>query len=161
LVQFQQTQAAGVLPLTAFSHSEAAGVGFPVDRPIGDEREAATMSPSPAAAASEPREAESAWVSDAEELAERVDWYLNQLTPRQLCQALGVGTTKQAFLVLCGLPNETAEQVLALLPRRQARKVRQDMRRMGRLQLCEIDRAKQAIAEIALRLFSETESLAA
>ena len=162
--QFQQTQAAGVLPLKPFPRlhpdsvsqsAEASGIAF------------AEEIPTVAAHADAEGHASTPWshdpqpVCEADELAERVDSFLNQLPPQQLCQALGMVSTKEAFLVLCGLPNETAEEILGMLPRRQSRKVRHDMRRMGRLQLCEIDQAKQAVAEIALRLTSRREALAA
>ena len=90
--------------------------------------------------------------AEAERQAESVDRVLMALAPKDLCRALGMVTTEQAFLVLCGLPNATAENALALLPRRLSRKVRSDMRRLGQLQLSEIDNAKLVVAEVALRL---------
>ena len=88
----------------------------------------------------------------SERQAESVDRVLTALTPKDLCRALGMVTTEQAFLVLCGLPNTTAENALALLPRRTSRRVRSDMRRLGQLQLADIDAAKLVVAEVALRL---------
>ncbi|MEL6111111.1 MAG: FliG C-terminal domain-containing protein [Planctomycetota bacterium] len=87
-----------------------------------------------------------------ERQAESVDRVLTALPPKELCRALGMVTTEEAFLVLCGLPNTTAENALALLPRRTSRKVRSDMRRLGQLQLSDIDAAKLVVAEVALRL---------
>ena len=168
--QFQQTQAAGVLPLQSALQREFRDASSHAAYPVARERPAAT--PSHAVSAATPVQVRipvhgnalpnaNAMDSQAEELAERVDLFLTQLSPQQLCRALGMASTKQAFLVLCGLPNETAERVLDLLPRRQSRKVRQDMRRMGRLQLSEIDHAKQVVAEIALRIAERPEALAA
>ncbi len=97
----------------------------------------------------------------AKEIAERVDRYLVQLPDSVLCHALGQVSTKQAFLVLCGLPNAKAEAVLDKLPRRQSRKVRSDMRKMGQLQLSDIDAAKQCVAQIAIGLSSMRDSMAA
>lgn len=88
----------------------------------------------------------------SERQAESVDRVLTALAPADLCRALGMVTTEQAFLVLCGLPNTTAENALALLPRRTSRRVRSDMRRLGQLQLSDIDAAKLVVAEVALRL---------
>ncbi|MEO1525646.1 MAG: FliG C-terminal domain-containing protein [Planctomycetota bacterium] len=90
--------------------------------------------------------------TEADRQAESVDRVLIALAPRDLCRALGMVTTEQAFLVLCGLPNATAEKALDLLPRRMARRVRTDMRRIGQLHLADIDAAKLVVAEVALRL---------
>ena len=89
---------------------------------------------------------------DTDRQAEKVDRVLASLSPKELCRALGMVSTEQAFFVLCGLPNDRAESILALLPRRQSRKVRADMRRLGTLQLSEIDAAKLVVAQVALRL---------
>ncbi|MCA9138503.1 MAG: hypothetical protein KDB00_17145 [Planctomycetales bacterium] len=156
--QFRQTQAAGVLPTVAMerSMSSDAACSSPTPNHVlpirGTDRFDA-----PPERVDHMKDAE----FDAAELAERIDRFLIQLPPRELCRALGLATTKQAFLVLCGLPNEKAEQALELLPRRKSRKVRSDMRRMGQLQLCEIDSAKQVIAQIALRITTRPESFAA
>lgn len=162
--QYQQTQAAGVLPPTSDSGPDSPRLK-PTTRSeridVDYRSETVRLQRANQDSVEHDLRLQPAFASDADELAERVDRYLNELSPQQLCQALGKATTKQAFLVLCGLPNETAEKVLGMLPRRQSRKVRQDMRRMGRLQLCEIDEAKQAVAELSLRLASPQEAIAA
>ncbi|PAY19422.1 hypothetical protein CKO51_11165 [Rhodopirellula sp. SM50] len=162
--QFHQTQAAGVLP-SALRQNEsrpsrqpqddASGQG-PVVLPINDRRYAVD-----APRADEADAYAEEMLCHPAELAERVDRFLTQLPPQELCRALGMVSTKQAFLVLCGLPNETAETVLDMLPRRQSRKVRSDMRRMGQLQLSDIDAAKQIVAQIALRFTQQSTSFAA
>ncbi|MCC9600078.1 hypothetical protein LOC67_05855 [Stieleria sp. JC731] len=96
-----------------------------------------------------------------DELLREIDKFLQQLPPRELCRALAMVTTRQAFLVLCGLPNEKAEAVLALLPRRKAKKVRSDMRSIGPLQLSDIDDAKRVLAEIAIEQQKDDLSVAA
>lgn len=96
---------------------------------------------------------------EAERMASQIDRVLLQLAPKDLCRALGHATTRQAFLVLCGLPNETAETILGMLPRRKSRQVQMDMRKMGQLQLSEIDEAKKAVAEIAIRLTLDLQTL--
>lgn len=144
--QFHQTQAAGVLPAAAMQSDPNV---LPINGTIG--------STAPSLRGPETADCE----VDASELAERVDRFLVELSPQTLCRALGMATTKQAFLVLCGLPNETAETILDLLPRRQSRKVRSDMRRMGQLQLSDIDDAKQTVTEIAMRLTTPMKSFAA
>lgn len=98
---------------------------------------------------------------NAEQMAQRIDQFLINLPPEDLCYALGVGTTKQAFLVLCGLPNATAEAALKRLPRKEAKQVRNAMRSMNQLQISEIDQAKRAIAEIAIRIAIGHKALAA
>lgn len=98
------------------------------------------------------QETESKAQQEAEANAAKTDQTLQDLPPQTLCRALGYATTRQAFLVLCGLPNEHAELILGMLPRRKARKVQADMRRMGKLHLSEIDEAKKAVAEIAVRM---------
>ncbi|WP_149499612.1 FliG C-terminal domain-containing protein [Roseiconus lacunae] len=96
-----------------------------------------------------------------EEIIRQIDQFLQSLSADELCRALAKVTTRQAFLVLCGLPNEKAEEVLGLLPRRKAKKVRSDMRRMGPLQLSDIDAAKRVLAEIAIEQQSDPLSVAA
>jgi hypothetical protein len=164
--QFHQTQAAGVLPLAAMERgeqpSEAVTQNVAPNPCESRDGRPCTMPINPAVRMAEaqratPRDGE----MEAAELAARVDEFLNQLPPRDLCRYLGMVTTKQAFLVLCGLPNHTAETVLEMLPRRQSRKVRNDMRRMGQLQLSDIDAAKQVVTEIALRLTTQPTSLVA
>ncbi|QDV86239.1 FliG C-terminal domain-containing protein [Stieleria magnilauensis] len=162
--QFHQTQAAGVLPsalrqnessLSRQSQDDASDQG-PVVLPINESRYAVDDQP-----ANEADAYADETLCHPAELAERVDRFLTQLPPQDLCRALGMVSTKQAFLVLCGLPNETAETVLDMLPRRQSRKVRSDMRRMGQLQLSDIDAAKQIVAQIALRFTQPSTSFAA
>lgn len=89
---------------------------------------------------------------DIETLAiESVDRILMNLSSQDLCKALGLVASRNAFLTLCGLPNEASEQALALLPRRQAKKVRHGMRHLGDLQLREIDAAKREVLVVAIR----------
>ncbi|QDV45190.1 flagellar motor switch protein G [Stieleria neptunia] len=158
--QFHQTQAAGVLP-SALLQQEArqphddGSDQSPVVLPIDQHRDAAARRQG----SDEPCVDQA--LCHPAELAERVDRFLTQLPPQDLCRALGMVSTKQAFLVLCGLPNETAETVLDMLPRRQSRKVRSDMRRMGQLQLSEIDAAKQIVAQIAIGFTPQPTSFAA
>ncbi|MEM0925756.1 MAG: FliG C-terminal domain-containing protein, partial [Planctomycetota bacterium] len=128
-LRYAQTQAAGVLadrPAESFSAEPPPVKLYAPAKPQSEEAVPASMSNS---------------AESADELAERIDRYLVQLDPERLCSLLGRVTTKQAFLVLCGLPNDVAESALALLPRRQANQVRREMRQMGRLQLSEIDHA--------------------
>lgn len=157
--QFRQTQAAGFLPPAPnLSSPTAAAHSAHDENHILPIRGVSVNHPqSPHGVGKGLHEAE----ADAVELADRIDLFLTELPPRELCRALGMATTKQAFLVLCGLPNEKAETVLEMLPRRQSRKVRSDMRRMGKLQLSEIDAAKRVIAQIAIRLTTRPESFAA
>ncbi|MDV6029193.1 MAG: hypothetical protein F9B45_03630 [Phycisphaera sp. RhM] len=162
--QFHQTQAAGVLPSALRQnesrpsrqpHDDASDQGAVV-LPINERRYAVDDRP-----VNEADAYADETLCHPAELAERVDRFLTQLPPQDLCRALGMVSTKQAFLVLCGLPNETAETVLDMLPRRQSRKVRSDMRRMGQLQLSDIDAAKQIVAQIALRFTQPQTSFAA
>ncbi|MCS7465844.1 hypothetical protein NZK35_04035 [Stieleria sp. ICT_E10.1] len=162
--QFHQTQAAGVLPSALLQNEsrpsrqpqDDASGQFPVVLPINQSRYAVDDQH-----ANETDAYAEETLCHPAELAERVDRFLTQLPPQDLCRALGMVSTKQAFLVLCGLPNETAETVLDMLPRRQSRKVRSDMRRMGQLQLSDIDAAKQIVAQIALRFTQQSTSFAA
>ncbi|QEF97568.1 flagellar motor switch protein G [Stieleria maiorica] len=160
--QFHQTQAAGVLPPQSRRY-ESDQLSVPHGVPEEGPPESCRPTPQDAAAGAPPQRLRGADPrSQADELAERIDRFLTQLPPQELCRALGMVSTKQAFLVLCGLPNATAETVLDMLPRRQARKVRSDMRRMGQLQLSDIDAAKQIVAQIAIRFTQQpSTSLAA
>lgn len=160
--QFHQTQAAGVLPMTVLHHTTG--------HETGARHEDATSSQPGVLSMHDGQSTQQATNGghslrdvgcDAEELAQRIDQFLIELAPDELCRALGMVTTKQAFLVLCGLPNEIAEMVLQKLPRRQSRKVRSDMRRMGKLQLSDIDAAKQVVTEIAIRFTAQPRSFAA
>lgn len=169
-VRFEQTQAAGVVPDHMRTPStESSEQIAPASVPFSDARPssvsaAETRRP---AGPSKPNRTRVDGSSSADpksaaiELAERIDDYLVQLPPERLCLALGQASTKQAFLVLCGLPNEIAEAALALLPQRQARQVRTQMRRIGRLHLSEIDQAKQQIAQIAMQHETEPMAMAA
>lgn len=76
--------------------------------------------------------------------------FLISLPPDRLRDALGKVAVRQALLAICGLPNATAEAVLASLPRKQAKQVREQLTMLGRLELREIDEAKQTLAAAAL-----------
>lgn len=75
-----------------------------------------------------------------------INEHLINLTPMQLCQALGKVDTRDAMLALCGLPNQVAESVLAILPRAQAKQVRMQMVSLNTLHLREIDEAKERVS---------------
>lgn len=81
---------------------------------------------------------------------QRIHQYLISLTPQQLCGALGAVPTRTAMLALCGLPNDVAQSVLAVLPRSQAKQVRRDMASLHSLQLREIDEAKESVAQTSM-----------
>ena len=164
--QFHQTQAAGVLPVAAMQRGSSMQDKASRDAPRPSNHERNDRPHVLPINGSNDGSINSVEASDeaeieAGELARRVDQFLTQLPPAELCRCLGMVTTKQAFLVLCGLPNETAETVLEMLPRRQSRKVRSDMRRMGQLQLSDIDAAKQVVTEIAIRMTTQPTSFAA
>ena len=89
---------------------------------------------------SEPADAESGLSTD------EVHQHLMQLSPQQLCEALGQVETREALLALCGLPSEVADQAVASLPRARAKQVRRGMANLSSIQLHEIDRAKEAVA---------------
>ena len=76
--------------------------------------------------------------------------HLIDLSPSELCQALGKVDTRDAMLALCGLPVQVADAALAVLPRSQAKAVRIKMNSLGSLHLREIDRAKEKVAEASL-----------
>lgn len=158
--QYQQTQAAGILNSNfanaihggpAAAASDSASQTVAATPPLG--------STNPASEAADNRDQRVPL--NTEQLAQRIDQFLINLPPEDLCYALGMGTTKQAFLVLCGLPNEVAESTLKRLPRKQAKQVRSAMRSMNQLQISEIDQAKRAIAEIAIRIAIGHKALAA
>ena len=92
---------------------------------------------------------------------EAVHRYLVDLSPQTLVYALGLVSTRDALLTLCGLPNATAERAMALLPRGKAKQVRRSMASLEALQLREIDNAKQAVAEVAKRTTDSTSMLSA
>ncbi len=54
------------------------------------------------------------------------------------------------MLALCGLPNQVADSVLAILPRAHAKQVRMQMVTLNTLQLREIDEAKEKVALASL-----------
>jgi len=76
--------------------------------------------------------------------------------PPLLRQALASLDGRDALLALCGLPSSTAESILGSLPRRQARQIRQQMASLGMLELSEIDRAKELVAQEVERLTPAT-----
>jgi flagellar motor switch protein FliG len=155
--RFSHTQAAGVLPqFNPHGFNSPVEVSNLTTMDVARSHQAAEQK-----TGSEVDDAVSRAEAEAEREAARIDRILNDLSPKELARALGMVTTKQAFLVLCGLSNETAETILDLLPTRQARKVRSDMRRMGQLQLSEIDAAKREVAQIAIRLTTEPCMMAA
>ncbi|MGV3483613.1 MAG: FliG C-terminal domain-containing protein [Planctomycetaceae bacterium] len=77
---------------------------------------------------------------------ESVHAYLISQPSHRLRDGLARVSARQALLALCGLPKATAESVLASLPRRQAKQVRDQMTSLGSLELREIDDAKRAVA---------------
>ncbi|WP_404305362.1 FliG C-terminal domain-containing protein [Neorhodopirellula lusitana] len=74
---------------------------------------------------------------------------LVQLPARKLCEALGRVDTRVAILALCGLPNQTADAAIGCLPRTQAKQVRQHLMSVGSMEIREIDRAKDLVAQAA------------
>ena len=72
--------------------------------------------------------------------------------PSVLRQALATLDGRDALLAICGLPSSTADTILGSLPRRQARQIRQQMASLGMLELSEIDRAKELVAQEVERL---------
>ena len=76
--------------------------------------------------------------------------YLMSLPIDRLRDSLAKVATRTALLTLCGLPNAKAEAVLASLPRRQSKQVRDQLSQLGTLELRDIDQAKEAVATIAL-----------
>jgi flagellar motor switch protein FliG len=81
--------------------------------------------------------------------------FLLSLPIDRLRESLGRSDTRKALLTLCGLPNSTAESLLASLPRRQAKQVREQLASLGSIELRDIDEAKSAIAKIAYQLGQE------
>lgn len=84
------------------------------------------------------------------ESTDDINRHLLNLPPTQLCQALGMVGTRDALLALCGLPNQVAESVLAILPRGHAKQVRTQMATLNTLHLREIDDAKEKVAVASL-----------
>ena len=76
--------------------------------------------------------------------------YLMSLPIDRLRDSLAKVATRTALLTLCGLPNAKAEAVLASLPRRQSKQVRDQLSQLGTLELRDIDQAKEAVATMAL-----------
>ena len=85
-----------------------------------------------------------------------INAYLLGLGPAELCSGLGKVDTRTAMLALCGLPTETSNAVLAVLPKATARKVRVKMTSLGSLHLREIDEAKEVIAKALLGVSDST-----
>ena len=81
---------------------------------------------------------------------ESIHQHLLGLRPVDLCHALGQVDTRDAILTLCGLPTQVANAALAVLPRAQARSVRNKMNSLGSLNLREIDHAKEKVAQASL-----------
>ncbi|KAA1260226.1 Flagellar motor switch protein FliG [Rubripirellula obstinata] len=75
---------------------------------------------------------------------------LLSLSPTQLCQSLARVETRDAMLCLCGLPNPVAEAALALLPKEQAKTVRQQINGLNTLNLRDIDDAKERVAQASM-----------
>ncbi len=92
-----------------------------------------------------------ALVSEAFESTDQIQQHLIQLSPSDLCEALGRVDTRDAMLALCGLPVETVDSALAVLPRSQARKVRIKMNSLNSIHLRDIDQAKERVARASLR----------
>lgn len=76
--------------------------------------------------------------------------HLESLTPTDLCQALGRVETRIAMLALCGLPAQTTNAALAVLPKSEAKRVRHAMNSIGSLNLRDIDDAKEAVARASV-----------
>jgi flagellar motor switch protein FliG len=85
------------------------------------------------------------------ESTDAINQHLLNLPPKKLCQALGKVDTRDAMLALCGLPNQVAESVLAILPRAHAKQVRTQMVTLNTLHLREIDEAKEKVALASLQ----------
>lgn len=66
-------------------------------------------------------------------------------SPQRLREALASIDARQALLAMLGLPTATAEAVLGSLPKRQARKIRQQLNTLDGVQLRQIDVAKRTL----------------
>jgi flagellar motor switch protein FliG len=75
---------------------------------------------------------------------------LLSLSPTQLCQSLARVETREAMLCLCGLPNPVAEAALAMLPKGQAKTVREQINGLSALNLRDIDNAKESVAQASM-----------
>jgi flagellar motor switch protein FliG len=93
---------------------------------------------------------------DPQPSTEAIHAILLATPPSVLRQALANIDGRDALLALCGLPNTTAESILGSLPRRQARQIRQQMASLGGLELREVDRAKELVADEVQRLMPAT-----
>ena len=76
-----------------------------------------------------------------------LDQQFQRLRPTDLRDGLAQLDGQQALLAVCGLPARVADRVLGTLPRRQARKIRQQLQTLDSVTLQDIDRAKQELAE--------------
>lgn len=140
---------------TAPDHVDASTVGAgrnsdPVGWRLVSREE--TVPKESAPAAHRQRRPEHRGEAPAADLTAAIHARLVALPTERLRQALASVETRQSLLALCGLPSAVAENVLASLPRRQARQVRRQLAELGTIQLREIDRAKAAVAAAADRL---------
>lgn len=76
-----------------------------------------------------------------------LDESFQRLRPVMLRDALAQLEGRQALLAVCGLPTRVADRVLDTLPRRQAKKIRQQLQRLDSITLEDIDHAKATLAE--------------
>ncbi|QEG42732.1 FliG C-terminal domain-containing protein [Roseimaritima ulvae] len=76
-----------------------------------------------------------------------LDQQFQQLRPTDVRDGLAQLDGQQALLAVCGLPARVADRVLGTLPRRQARKIRQQLQSLDSVTLEDIDRAKQDLGE--------------
>ncbi len=76
--------------------------------------------------------------------------HLQTMAAAKLCEALGRVDTRVAMLALCGLPSHTADAALAILPKAEAKRVRQAINSLGSLNLRDIDDAKEAVARASM-----------
>lgn len=81
---------------------------------------------------------------------ESIQQFLVTMPSQRLRDALAKVGGRESLLAICGLPKSTAAAVLALLPRKQARQVREQLASLGSLELRQIDQAKEAVARVAL-----------
>ena len=86
---------------------------------------------------------------DGEQVIAGAHEYLIHLSPKTLCLALSHVSTRDALLVLCGLPESVSNRVIALLSRSQAKSVRRKMAVTQSMSLKAMDEAKCKVAGIA------------
>jgi len=148
---------------TAQSHPPARGdhLGYPVQSHSqatsqDDRRSAATIFAPSHASAVDAAFGEPSPRHDQRPSTEAIHDILLATPPSVLRQALANIDGRDALLALCGLPNTTAESILGSLPRRQARQIRQQMASLGGLELREVDRAKELVADEVQRLMPAT-----